>query len=63
MAQLILVVKRLRGGRQKGAEAVSDFDFAGRLSYFGMLGWNFGASFIRVILKLLILKRILLKLV
>lgn len=38
--------KGLRGGRQKGAEAtVSDFDFAGRLSYFGMLGWNFGASF------------------
>jgi len=36
----------IRGGRQKGAEAiVSDFDFAGRLSYFGMLGWNLGASF------------------
>lgn len=36
----------LRSGRQKGAEAyVSDVDFAGRLSYFGMLGWNIGASF------------------
>ncbi|MBL6658404.1 MAG: hypothetical protein ISP73_07395 [Flavobacteriales bacterium] len=36
----------IRSGRQKGAEAiVSDFDFAGRVSYYGMLGWNFGASF------------------
>ncbi len=38
--------KGIRSGRQKGAEAiVSDFDFAGRVSYYGMLGWNFGASF------------------
>ena len=36
----------LRSGRQKGAESyVTDFDFAGRVSYFGMLGWNLGASF------------------
>ncbi len=36
----------IRSGRQKGAEViVSDFDVAGRVSYFGMLGWNFGASF------------------
>ena len=38
----------IRGGRQKGAEVtVTDFDFAGRISYFGMLGWNLGASFYR----------------
>lgn len=36
----------LRSGRQKGAESyVTDFDFTGRVSYFGMLGWNLGASF------------------
>jgi len=36
----------IRSGRQKGAEAiVSDFDVAGRVSYFGILGWNLGASF------------------
>ena len=33
---------------EKGAEVtVTDFDFAGRISYFGMLGWNLGASFYR----------------
>jgi len=38
--------KGLRSGRQKGAESyVTDFDFAGRVSYFGILGWNLGASF------------------
>ena len=38
----------IRSGRQKGAEAiVSDFDIAARVSYFGMLGWNIGASFYR----------------
>lgn len=36
----------LKSGRQKGAESyVTDFDVAGRVSYFGMLGWNLGASF------------------
>jgi len=36
----------IRSGRQKGAQAVvTDFDLAGRVSYFGLLGWNFGASF------------------
>ena len=38
----------IRSGRQKGAEViVSDFDIAGRVSYFGLLGWNLGASFYR----------------
>jgi hypothetical protein len=38
--------KGFRSGRQKGIESyVTDFDFAGRVSYFGMLGWNLGASF------------------
>ena len=36
----------LRSARQKGAESyVTDFDFAGRVSYYGYLGWNLGASF------------------
>ena len=35
----------LRSGRQKGAESyMTDIDFAGRLSYYGMPGWNLGAS-------------------
>jgi hypothetical protein len=38
----------LRSGRQKGAESyMTELDFAGRLSYFGMPGWNFGASIYR----------------
>jgi hypothetical protein len=38
--------KGLRSGRQKGAESyVTDFDFAGRLSYYGAIGFNLGASF------------------
>ena len=35
----------LRSGRQKGAESyMTELDFAGRVSYFGMPGWNLGAS-------------------
>ena len=35
----------LRSGRQKGAESyMTDIDFAGRVSYYGMPGWNLGAS-------------------
>ena len=38
----------LRSGRQKGAESyMTELDFAGRISYFGMPGWNFGASMYR----------------
>lgn len=37
--------KGLRSGRQKGAESyMTQADFAARLSYYGMPGWNFGAS-------------------
>jgi hypothetical protein len=35
----------LRSGRQKGAESyMTQPDFAARLSYYGMPGWNLGAS-------------------
>lgn len=35
----------LRGGRQKGAEAIFNFpNFAGRVEYYGMLGLNLGLS-------------------
>ena len=35
----------LRSGRQKGAESyMTQPDFAGRLAYYGMPGWNLGAS-------------------
>lgn len=37
--------KGLRSGRQKGAESYMTMpDFAGRVSYYGMPGWNLGAS-------------------
>ena len=38
--------KGLRSGRQKGAESyMTEMDFAGRVSYYGMPGLNLGASF------------------
>lgn len=37
--------KGLRSGRQKGAESyMTEPDFAARASYYGMPGWNLGAS-------------------
>lgn len=37
--------KGLRSGRQKGADSYMTMpDFAGRVSYYGMPGWNLGAS-------------------
>ena len=38
--------KGLRSGRQKGAKSyMTEMDFAGRVSYYGMPGLNLGASF------------------
>jgi hypothetical protein len=38
--------KGLRSGRQKGAKSyMTEIDFAGRVSYYGMPGLNLGASF------------------
>jgi len=38
--------KGLRSGRQKGAKSyMIEMDFAGRVSYYGMPGFNLGASF------------------
>jgi len=38
--------KGLRSGRQKGAKSyMTEMDFAGRVSYYGMPGFNLGASF------------------
>ena len=37
--------KGLRSGRQKGAESYMTMpDFSGRISYYGIVGWNLGAS-------------------